>query len=131
MPVKMQMVVVLVEVGMPSCHTRMAGGEFFAKPFHGSGEIEGAEQDQHQAHGEFHGEAGARRNDYAEQDDGAADDGDGQRVAAAPEDADETGFGDGTLAANDCGNGNDVIGIGGVAHAEKKAEDENGETAGQ
>ena len=54
-PVKMQVVVMLMDVRMRSGDARVSRGEFFAEPFHGSGEIENAEQDQHQAHGEFHG----------------------------------------------------------------------------
>jgi len=131
MPMKMQVVVVLVEVGMRSDQGRMAGRKFFAEPFHGAGEVEKAEQDEHEANREFHREARARRNSHAEENDGAADDGDGQRVAAAPEDADETGFGNGTLAADDGGNGDDMIGIGGVAHPEKKADGENGESGAE
>ena len=54
-PVKMQVVVMFVDVGMRSGDARVSGREFLAEPFHGSGEIENAEQDQHQANGEFHG----------------------------------------------------------------------------
>ena len=85
---KMQVMVMFVEVSVCSRDTRMAGREFFAEPFHGAGEVEDAEKNQHQADGKFHGEAGAGRDDHAEEDNGAADDGDGERVAAAPEDAD-------------------------------------------
>ena len=54
-PVKMKAVVMFVDVGMRSGYARVRGREFFAKPFHGSGEIENAKQDQHQANGEFQG----------------------------------------------------------------------------
>ena len=40
-------------------------------------------------------------------------------MTAAPEDANQTRFEDGTLPADDGGNGNDVIRIGGMAHPEK------------
>src|SRR5207302_2969096 len=98
MPMKMQVVVVLVEVGMRSDQGRMAGRKFFAEPFHGAGEVEKGEQDEHEANREFHREARARWNSHGEENDGAADGGDGQRVAAAPEYDDETGVGNGTLA---------------------------------
>ncbi len=130
-PVKMQPVAVLVDVGVRSRHARVAGRELFAEPFHRSGEIENAEQNEHQAYGEFHGQARAGRYHYAEEDDGASDNGNGERVTAAPEDADQARFEDGTLAADDGGNGNDVIGIGGVTHPEKKTDEKNGESARQ
>src|SRR5207302_641215 len=69
MPMKMQVVVVLVEVGMRSDLGRMAGRKFFAEPFHGAGEVEKAEQDEHEANREFHREARARRNSHAEDND--------------------------------------------------------------
>ena len=131
MPMKMQAMIVFVDVSVSSGDARVAGCEFFTEPLHGAGQIESAEKNQHQAYGKFHGETGAGRDDYAEKDDGAANDGDGQRVTATPEDADEAGFGDGAFAADDGGNGNDVIRIGGVAHPEEEADGENGETAGQ
>src|SRR5437899_13047181 len=46
-------------------------------------------------------------------------------MTTAPEDANQTGFQDGTLPADDGGNGNDVIRIGGVAHPEKKTNQRN------
>ena len=128
---KVQVVVMLMDVSVRSRHLRMAGRKLFAEPFHHPGEIEHAEQNQHQAHGEFHGEAGTGRDDHAEENDGAADNGNRERVAAAPEDTNEASFQDGTLAADDGGNGNDVIGISGVAHAKEETDYKNGETTGQ
>ena len=45
----------------------------------------------------------------------------------SPENSDERGTGNVALAANDRGDGNNVIGISGMTHAEEKAEGENGE----
>ena len=131
MPVKMDAAGMLMYVGMRSGHWGMAGRKFFAEPFHGTREVENAEQNEHQADGKFQGQAGARRNHQTEENDGGPDDSNREGVAAAPEDADSAGFGDGALAADDSGNGNDMIGIGGVAHAEKKTDRKNGEAAGQ
>src|SRR5438270_14005031 len=121
MPMKMQVVVVLVEVGMRSDQGRMAGRKFFAEPFHGAGEVEKAEQDEHEANREFHREARARRNSHAEENDGAADEGDGQRVGAGPENAAVTGLGYGTVAAVEGGIGHVMGGTVAVVHQVNKA----------
>ena len=62
-------------------------------------------------------------NSQAEHDNRGADGDDSDGVSAAPEHADERRFEDGALAADDGGDGDDVIGIGGVAHAEHQADD--------
>ncbi len=48
-------------------------------------------------------------------------------MADAPKGADHSGVLDATLAANDCGDGDNVIGVGGMAHPEKEAKHDNGE----
>jgi hypothetical protein len=48
----------------------------------------------------------------------------GEGVAGAPERADDRGAAQGALAADDGGHGDDVIGIGGVAHPEEEPEHE-------
>jgi hypothetical protein len=131
MPVKVHVGVVLVQVGVFSRNARVGGGEFFAEPFHRAGKIEHAEQNQHQADGKFHGQADAHWNYEAKENDAGADGDDGERVAATPENADESGFGNGALAADDGGDGDHVIGVGGMAHAQEKADGQNGESAGQ
>src|SRR5215469_3246294 len=125
------MMIMLIDMGLSPRHTRVTGRKLFAEPFHGTSEVEHAEQNQHQAHGEFHSQAGAGRDDDAEENDGAADNGDRQGMATAPKNADQAGFQDGTLPADDCRNGNDMVGIGGVAHPEKKTDYKNGESASQ
>lgn len=87
-PVKVQIMIVLVDVCMRAGYARMGGRELFAQPPHGSGEIENTKENKHQADGEFHSQAGTGRNDETEEDDGTAHDGDGQSVAATPKDAD-------------------------------------------
>jgi hypothetical protein len=44
-------------------------------------------------------------------------------VSQAPEEANAGGAADPPLAANDSRHGNDVIGVGGMAHAKKEAEE--------
>jgi len=53
-------------------------------------EVEGAEEYEHEADGELHGEAEARWDNQGEEDDGRADCEDGDGVACAPERADES-----------------------------------------
>ena len=48
-------------------------------------------------------------------------------MADAPQRADHGGVLDATLAANDGGNGDNMIGVGGMAHPEKEAQHDNGE----
>ena len=64
-PVKMHVGTVFVEVGMFASRAWVRRGEFFADPFHRAGEVQHAEQNQHQPHGKFHGQAGTRRNGQA------------------------------------------------------------------
>ena len=61
-PVKVRVGLVLVEMGMFPGYAWMGRGEFFADPFHRAGEVQHAEQNQHETHGEFHGQSGPRRN---------------------------------------------------------------------
>ena len=49
---------------------------------------------------------------------------------SSPERADQAGLCNGAFAADDRGNGDHVVRIGGMAHAEKKADSQNGEEAG-
>ena len=128
-PVVMDVVTVLVKVGVFTEHFGMGRREFSAEPLGNAGEIEDAEQNEHEADGELHGESDARRDDQVKQDDGGTDEDDGDGVAESPESANQRGFGEGTLAADNRRDGDDMIGIGGMAHAEEKADDENGEAA--
>lgn len=128
-PMIVQVSVMLVEMSMFPGNVRMGGGEFFTQPFGDAGEIQNAEENEHQPHGKFHGQADTRRDDDVEENDGGADKDDGDGVAESPKSADEGGFRKRAFAADDSGNGDDVIGIGGMAHAEEEADGENGESA--
>ena len=104
---------------------RVRGREGFRQPAHDAGKIQNSEEDEHQADGELHGEADASGNDDAEEDDGGADGENRERVAESPENADEGGVADAALAADDGGDGDDVVGIGGVTHAEEETENDD------
>ena len=129
MPMVVEMMIVLVNVGVLAGDVRMRGGEFFAEPLGDAGEVENAEKDEHEADGKLHGEAKARRDHEIEKDNGCAHDDDSDGVAEPPEGADEGGFGEGALAADDGGDGDDMVGIGSMAHAEEETDGENGKTA--
>ena len=62
MPMKMHSRAVFLNVGMFPGHSRMCRRESFADPFHRAGEVEHAEQNQHQTNGKFHGKADTDRN---------------------------------------------------------------------
>src|SRR5258707_12305221 len=48
----------------------------------------------------------------------------------APQNPDEGRFGNGAFATNDGGNGDDVVGVSGMAHPQKETNRENGQSAG-
>jgi hypothetical protein len=91
--------------------------------------VEHAEQDEHERDRELHGEADARGKDDTEENDRAAHEHDGERVADPPECADEARRPNRFFAAHDRRHGDHVIGIGRVAHAEKKPERQQREEA--
>ena len=101
------------------------GGDIFHRA-KGCAQIERAEQDQHKGDAEFQAHPEALRNHDAEEDDGSANDEQRQAVADAPENSGPGGAPDLALPANDGGNGDDMIGIGRVPHAEKEAEEQDG-----
>src|SRR5271157_4647079 len=82
-PVEMQVRIVFVNVRMLTSEMGMSGREFFAEPFGDAREVQHAEKDQHQADGKLHAQTNARWNHQIEEDDGGADDKNGQRVAYA------------------------------------------------
>jgi len=63
----------------------------------------------------------------AAEDDGGADQKNRDGVADAPQRANHGGVEHAALTADDGGYGDDVIGVRGVAHAEEKAEGDDGE----
>ena len=87
--------------------------------------IHRTQDDQHEPHGKLHGEPDSRGNHHVKQDDGGAHDEYRESMADPPENAGECSFQQVTLAAYDRSHGDDVVGIGGVAHPEKKAHRDN------
>lgn len=73
----------------------------------------------------FH-EADLINEERAEDDDAPADDEQREGVADAPENSRPRRAANAALAANDIGDGDDMVGIRGVAHAQEKTEQEDG-----
>src|SRR6476646_5793058 len=101
------------------------GGDIFhgAK---GCSQIERAKQDQHKGDAEFQAHSEALRDHDAKEDDGSANNEQRQAVSDSPENSGPGGATNLALAANDGGNGDDMIGIGRVPHAEKEAKEQDG-----
>src|SRR5579862_1681323 len=113
-------VVVVAELG---------GRHVVRNPLQHPGEIEDTEHNEHEAHGEFHRQTDTRGNHPAEKNDTAANEKDRQGVAHAPETANDGGMLHRSMARNDRRDRDHVIGVGGMAHAEKEAESDDGKKA--
>lgn len=101
---------------------RMRGREAVAQPVHRPGQIEYAQKNQHERDGEFERESQPRWNHNSKENDRSADDQNGERMADSPQDSDPTSAENRALAAHDGGDGNDMVGIGSVAHAKEEAD---------
>src|SRR5262249_25636105 len=89
-----------VQMGVCASVLRMCGREAVAQPVHGAGQIQNAEQNQHERDRELQREPEARRNDHSEENNGRPDDQDGQRMSHSPENADPAGAWYGPFAAD-------------------------------
>ena len=98
----------------------------FRNPAHDSRQIENPQEDQHQANRQFHRETNPGWNHQAKQNDCRTNKENSDGVTQAPEDSNQGGLPNTPLAAHDRGHSDNMVGIGGVAHAEKKAESNNG-----
>lgn len=99
-------------------------------PGHGAqkaGDVDHPENDEHHRDGKFHAEADAHRNNEVEENYSGSDHENRGRVAKAPECTDQCGASAAAMVGNDGGDRDDVVRIGGVTHAEKKSDGENGE----
>ena len=119
--VTMRMMVNVIAVLMRMIVRDMANFAFEAA------QIEKAENDEHERDTEFQTHADAFGNDDAEQNDRAANNEQREAVTDSPKNSSECGFADLALSADDRRHGDDVIGIGRVAHAEEEAEKQNRE----
>jgi hypothetical protein len=85
------------------------------------------EKDKHHCHEEFHRQSDPRWDYDVEEENRAAHDEEGRGVTQTPKHPNATGAIDAPLAADDGRHGYDVIGIRGVAHAEKEPEERHRE----
>ena len=76
--------IVLMEMRVHDTAIQVARSVAMRDALRNAGQVQDAEQDQHQADGQLHGETNARRNDDVEQDDGGADAEDSNGVTDAP-----------------------------------------------
>ena len=99
----------------------MHGCESLGDPLCGTTQVQHSEQDQHEADGEFHGEADARRDHQIEENDGCSDQNDRDGVSDAPENPDQSGVVDILLAAYDRADRDYMVGISCVPDAQQEA----------
>ena len=112
-----------MDVGVHNLHfdVVMTRCKPMSDPLRDAGEIKDSKENQHQAYGQFHSEADARRDCQVEQNNGHPDEEDRNGVAYSPQCANHACVPDSSLTAHNCRNGNDMIGIGGVANPKKKS----------
>ena len=103
------------------------GRERLGDPAREACKIQNSQQDQHQADGQLHGEAEPRRNYHSKKNDRRAHQKNRDGMAQSPQHSDQSGLTDAALAAHDGGDGDHVVRIGGVAHAQKKSQRDDGE----
>src|ERR1700730_7607255 len=108
-------------MGMFAQLVGVGGKIFFTATFGGAGEIQHAQQNEHQADGKFHGQADARGDHQIKKNDSGAHQNNGDGVAEAPERADQAGVRERAFAADNGGHRDHVIRIGSVAHAQEKS----------
>src|SRR5882762_1902097 len=126
----MKFCIVFVNVSMLAGNRRMGRRKLLAHPFHRAAKIQYAQEDQHQADAKFHGQPDASRNRQPKQYDRCADGKNRQRMADSPQNPNEGRLSNRAFATNDGGNGDDVVGVSGMAHPQKETNCENGQSAG-
>jgi len=123
--IRATMYVIAMRMNM-AVHSQIDRGKRLNDPSRDAGEIQDSEQNQHQADRELHRKADSGRNDQAKNYNRGADDKNCECVADAPQRADNGRVLDASLTADDRGHRDDVVGIGGMAHPEKKTENDDG-----
>lgn len=130
MPVDVSMSFAVVRMRMRMNHgTGMTARrrEISSDPLGDAGQIQNAQQDEHESDCQLHREPDTRRNYQVEDDNSCTDDEDSDGVADAPEDSDQACVPDALLPADDGGDGDNVIWIGGVAHPQDKTQRDDGQ----
>src|SRR6516165_7520405 len=129
MPVVVQPRAVFVNMRVLSPDVRVCGRKPLAKPLADACKVQDPEQNQHQSDGKFHREPDARRDGQIKENNCGANQNDRDRVAETPKHSNPGGPGNRALAAHDGRDGDNVVRVRGMAHAQKKSNREYGESA--
>jgi hypothetical protein len=116
---------VLVFVGM-RVHCLPKWSNCFRNPTKDSRQVQNSQKNQHQAYRQFHREPYSFGNHNAEQNDCRTNNENHDRMTNSPENPNKGGMANGPLAAHNRGHRNDVVRVGCVAHAGKKAQNYDG-----
>ena len=122
---------VLMRVRMNHFGVAMRRREAISDPLRDSGQTQNAKQNQHQTDSQFHRQPDFYRDRQIKKDNPRANEQDGDGMTQPPECSDQAGMTDAVLAADDCRDGDYMIGVGCVSHPEQESESDNGEQVGQ
>jgi len=103
------------------------GRERLSDPARESGKVQNSQQDQHQADGQLHSEAEPRRNHHSEKNDRRAHQKNRDGMPQSPQHSDQSRVTYAALAANNRGDGDHVVRVGGMPHPQEKSERDNRE----
>lgn len=116
-------VAVLMRVFMNAVLMLLDCHDIAAHPVHDAAQVHDSQDDEHEGHGKLHRQAKAWRDNHAKENDCPADKKNREAVAKSPKHAEQSRAAHLAFATHDRGNGNDVIRIRGVPHAQKKAKE--------
>jgi hypothetical protein len=120
--VSVNVVAMTMKVRMSCSRHSAGGGERAGNPLEYAGQVRDAQENQHQADRKLHRETDARGNHPAEKNNSATNDENGQRVAEPPKRTDQCRMADLLVSRHNGRDGDHVIGIRGMPHAEEEAE---------
>ena len=107
----------------------VAGSKRLGNPSEHAGQVQDAQENQHQPNGKLHRKTNARGNHPAKQNDSASNDKDRERMAETPKCTNQCGLTD-LFGPRDNGrNGDHMVGVRGMPHSEKKSKRDDGDQA--
>jgi len=118
--VSMTMPAMLMGVRVNDVSVAGARRESVRGPLGDACEIQHPQEYQHQAHSQFHDKPNSGLNRQVKQNDPSAYEHNGDRVPQPPEYPNKACVPDTSLPAYNCRNGNDVIGVGSMAHSQQE-----------
>lgn len=104
---------------------RMRRIETILRLFQNTRDVEDAQQDEHPADREFHRQSQSRRDGDMQQNDGRTNKEDRQRMPDAPHCANQRRTDSLALSCDNGGYSDDVVGVKGMAHAQKEPEQQD------